>query len=342
MSKLLTTVLVANILGFTAGTVFAGAHNHDNAPVPDSYGPASMMGDHLHESEGIMTGYRYSTTSYSGLYEGANEVSDNALIAAGYSAFPTSMTMDMLMLDIMYAYTDDLTFMLMPQYMRMDMSMDMDMGIDMPVLHNTHDVSGIGDTKASALYRLVGGESFDVIGTLGVSIPTGKVDRRNTNGALVHYSMQLGSGTWDLAPALSLIGNTGRLGFGAKVSATVRLEDENDSGYALGDGYQAQVWSSLRLLDWMSVSVRASYENQDPITGAYNESFNMGSPMDNPDNYGGESLDVGVGVNTVFTAGNAKGLRLGLEWVTRTQEDYNGYQLGLDDSIVASISYSFK
>lgn len=321
----------------------------DHAFTPESHAPAGVMADHLHSKEEIMTGYRYSRTSYSGLYAGSNAIGAEALVTAGYSMIPTHMTMEMLMLDIMYAPSDKLTLMLMPQYMSMDMGMNMPMAanmgmgsMNMPGARMEHDISGFGDTKLSALYELLSSNHHQIIGTLGVSIPTGKADKKNPDGTFVHYGMQLGSGTWDFTPSVTYTGHAGHVSWGGQLCLTRRLQDDNDSGFALGDNYKVQAWGAARVTDWMSFSLRVAYNNQDAISGQYTETFRTTSSMDNPANYGGEFLDVAIGVNTVFTTGNAKGLRLGLEWVSRVQEDYNGYQLGMDDGLVASVSYAFK
>lgn len=332
------------------GPVFA----HETAFLPESHAPAGVMSEHMHKTGDIMTGYRYARRHYQGLYYGENEVGLDDLAAAGFGMAATDMTMEMLMLDVMYAPTDWLTLMVMPMYMRMEMEMLPtgasseghgmgDMGHDMGMSHgHSHSVSGMGDTNVSAMLRLAGNEHHQFIGTFGVSVPTGKVDKKNAAGQFLHYGMQLGSGTWDFTPSLTYTGRAGRLSWGAQAGAVIRLEDENDSGFAFGDKYQATLWSALRLTPWMSLSGRVAWEEQDPIAGHYNGSHGHTAPEDFQENYGGEFVDVGVGLNFVVTGGNYAGLRLGLEWMTRTQEDYNGYQLGLDDGLNASISYAFK
>lgn len=50
---------------------------------------------------------------------------------------------------------------------------------------------------------------------LGLSAPTGKVDielRRmaKIDGGLIHFGMQLGSGTWDFMPSLTYAGEKSR------------------------------------------------------------------------------------------------------------------------------------
>ncbi|WP_049723869.1 hypothetical protein [Gilvimarinus polysaccharolyticus] len=336
----------------------AGASAHEQTFSPESHAPAGVMADHTHAKGEIMTGYRYTYTSFNGVYQGSNEVGANELAAAGYSMMATAMSMEMTMLDIMYAPTDRLTLMLMPMYMTMSMDMDMtasDMTHDTMDMHSSmdmhmdhghtghmsHEVDGIGDTNLSALYKLVAKEHHTLIGTLGVNAPTGKSDLKNADGSFVHYGMQLGSGTWDATPSITYTGASDALSWGVQASALIRLEDANDSGYALGDKYAATAWGAVRVVDWMSLSARVNWSDQDSISGHYNGAHNHSSPADIQANYGGEFLDAALGVNTVVTGGNFAGLRFGLEWLTRVQEDYNGYQLGLDDSISANITYAF-
>lgn len=339
------------VVMMVAALAAAPALGHDKVFLPESHAPAGLMADHMHSEGEVMTGYRYLRSNYRGYYRGSDEVSVADLATAGFGMAAESMTMDMLMLDIMYAPTDWLTLMVMPMYMHMEMDMvatggghghSMEgMADDMQAGHE-HSVSGLGDTQVSALLRLAGHHNHQLIGTLGVSVPTGKVDRKNADGSFVHYGMQLGSGTWDLTSGITYSGRAGRLSWGAQANAVIRLEDENDSGFAFGDKYQASLWSAVRVADWMSLSGRVTWEDQDPIGGHYHSAHNHSAPEDFQENYGGEFVDAAAGANFVITGGNFAGLRLGLEWVTRISEDYNGYQLGLDDGLNASISYAFK
>lgn len=341
----------------TAALAAVPALGHDKVVVPESHAPAGIMSDHMHKTGEIMTGYRYLRSTYQDNYQGSNKVTLDDLGHAGFSMASTSMTMDMLMLDIMYAPTDWLTLMLMPMYMHMQMDMvstgaehhtdgmegmeGMDHG-DMHGAGHSHSISGIGDTHVSAMLRLAGNDQHQFIGSLGVSIPTGKVDRKNSDDTYVHYGMQLGSGTWDFLPGLTYTGRMGSLSWGAQANAVIRLEDDNDSGFAFGDKYQASLWGAVRVVDWMSLSARVGWEDQDPISGHYNGPHHHSAPEDFQENYGGEFVDAAVGANFVVTGGNFIGLRLGLEWVNRIKEDYHGYQLGLDDGLNVSLTYSFK
>ncbi|HEY7886388.1 MAG TPA: hypothetical protein VIC08_15685 [Cellvibrionaceae bacterium] len=345
---------ISVMAGLLSGLMASGAYAHDKVFIPESHAPAGVMSDHMHKSEEIMTGYRYLRSSYQGLYHGSEEVGLNDLAEAGFSMAATGMTMEMIMLDVMYAPTDWLTLMVMPMYMRMDMDMVAtgaadhghgDMGHDHHDNHghaHGHSISGFGDTNISAMLRLAGTDNHQFIGTFGLSVPTGKVDKKNPDDTFVHYGMQLGSGTWDLTPSLTYTGFFNRLSLGAQAGAVIRLEDENDSGFAFGDKYYATAWGALRVTDWMSLSARIGWEEQDPIAGHYNGPHNHSAPEDFQENYGGTFTDAGIGANFVVTGGNFAGVRLGVEWMTRLEQDYHGYQLGLDDGLNLSISYAFK
>ncbi len=153
--------------------------------------------------------------------------------------------------------------------------------------------------------------------------------------------MQLGSGTWDLAPALTYKDRSGALSWGAQVNARIRLESANDSGYSLGDRYTLTTWSAWKVAPWISFSARLAYEQQGSIEGHYNGPHNHNSPADFQSNYGGEFVDAGLGTNLVMRQGPLTGLRLELEWTTRVDEDYNGFQIGCDNGLNATLSYSF-
>lgn len=333
---------------------------HTDGPSPDDHAPASVMVDHLHAQGGGMAAIRYQRTSASELYSGRNKITGADLAEAGFSMMATGMTMEMIMLDLMYAPTDNLTLMLMPHYMRMDMDMAPTPMLDMPGdggqmdqghgghgHHASHSVSGIGDTVVAVMYDLSlseshqGVKSYELVGSLGVSLPTGSVDEKNVDGTFVHYGMQLGSGTWDLVPALTYKSEQGAMSWGAQINGQIRMESANDSGYALGDRYALTGWSAWKLAPWISVSARLAYEHQDGIDGHYNGPHNHSSPADMQANYGGEFLDAGLGANMVVRHGSLTGLRLEVEWTTRLDQDYNGFQLGQDHGVNAAVSYGF-
>jgi Protein of unknown function (DUF3570) len=360
-----------------------GGHTgHQDHHAHGVHAPAGVMFDHMLPKAGdFMVGYRYMWNSQSGnMLNGTNTVSDPAIVAGGCNGdpcylTPDSMAMSMHMLDLMYAPTDWLTLMLMPQFTDMDMDMRRldgapstgNLGTESQhIVHhsqNGHETGGIGDLGMYALFKLFDNGVHHLHATAGFSAPTADVDikmRRNhgIDGGYIHYGMQLGSGTWDFKPSITYAGHVNELSWGAQASGTVRMEDKNKSGYALGDLFQATAWGSYNLTQWLTASLRGVYTVQGGIKGQYvgansnstNSFYNLdGSttsilkfgPQDYPSSYGGKYWDVGFGLSAMVPSGDFAGNRVSVEWLQPVEDDVNGYQLERDGALSATWSMAF-
>ena len=303
----------------------------------DQHAPAGVLFDHMHKAGEIMLGFRYASSFAGGdMLHGENSARDQDVIDNGCSPHacsmkPTDMTMNMYMLDIMYAPTDWLTLMVMPMWMSHEMTMGPLKGVR-PAGHDDHggmggmDMGGHGEHMGSHSHgteawgdtifgpeiRLAEGSGYHLHISPMISAPTGRVDFK-TNDVFTHYGMQLGSGTWDFVPSITYTGRADRLTWGAQLLGIVRLEEENESGYRLGDVFQGTFWGSYRVANWISASLRGLYTEQGVIEGHYNGAHSHSSPPDLQFNYGGRFWDIGFGVNTVVPGGSLKGLRLSAE-----------------------------
>ncbi|NJD06274.1 MAG: hypothetical protein FIA97_07215 [Methylococcaceae bacterium] len=263
--------------------------------------------------------------------------------------------MHMHMLDLMYAPTDWLNLMLMPQFMDMDMSLRVLNGAvaegGHPLVRHHHATGGVGDTGMYGLVKLweIPGQHLHL--TLGVSAPTGDIGQKikvhthtanaGTPTELIHYGMQLGSGTWDFKPSLTYTGQADSWSWGGQVTGTKRLESRNDQGYSLGDAIQASVWGGFSPLHWLTASVRGVYTAQGRIRGEYARPHSQIGPMDFPASYGGNYWDVGLGLNAVVPAGSFQGHRLSVEWLEPVSTQVNGYQLDRKAGLFATWSVAF-
>jgi hypothetical protein len=155
------------------------------------------------------------------------------------------------------------------------------------------------------------------------------------------YGMQLGSGTWDFKPSLTYTGYSGRLGWGAQASGTLRLQDQNNTGYALGDVVQATAWGSYAFSDNIALSLRGLYTDQDRISGVYTGTHVRISTVDYTSNYGGRSADIGIGLNGSFQNGTLAGTRWGVEWLQPVIDKPEGYQLQRKGSLVFNWAMHF-
>jgi hypothetical protein len=327
----------------------AGHHHHGSPP------PAGVMFGHMLKAGEFMAGYRYMYSLEGGplLHDGTG-APDAAVVAAGCGIRrcgyrSKEMSMHMHMLDLMYAPTDWLNLMLMPQFMSMDMRLRELTGGDFSSGGHgghsgatiPHATGGVGDTGLYGMVRLFELPHHRLHATIGVTAPTGDVDIEMRHGGFIHYGMQLGSGTWDFRPSLTYTGDWERWSWGAQVSGTKRLESRNESGYALGDIFQSTVWGAYRPLDWLSASVRGVYTTQGSIRGRFSPPLEVSAPVDLTSNYGGRHFDVGFGLNAVVPQGSLRGHQVGLEWLQPLDNDPNGYQLERKGSLFATWTMPF-
>ncbi|NOU23818.1 MAG: DUF3570 domain-containing protein [Methyloglobulus sp.] len=348
-----------------------GHHHHSNSP-------AGVMFDHtLPKAGDFMAGYRFMRSEQAGdMLLGSHPVGLDAGNANGCegrecAVTPNFMAMSMHMLDLMYAPTDWLTLMLMPQWMDMEMTMTANENVQITGGHgghagHGHQTGGIGDFGAYALFRAFDHPNHHLTVSLGGTAPTGDVDivLRKTGAEPVynrpiHYGMQLGSGTWDFKPALTYTGEMDNFLWGAQANATIRLEDSNESGFAFGDIFQGSVWGGYNWTNWLATTVRGVYTSQGKVQGAYPTIFvptydpntglyvpgpytpqHIGS-FDFPGNYGGQFVDLGLGVNVTVPSGAFQGNTLKFEWLQPVHTDYNGYQLDRDYALNFTWSYGF-
>jgi hypothetical protein len=326
------------------------------------------MGDHTHAKGEWMLSYRYMNMQMDGMRSGTDRISSSEALDAdgGYTVTPEWMSMDMHMLGAMYAPTETLTLMLMANYIETEMEHSV---VNMtPLINAIGDdkfitrSSGLGDTKVSALYRFYLKGNRKVHFGIGLSLPTGSIDEEDNtprppadmnsmptfNKNILPASMQLGSGTFDLLPSLTYVQQFEHWSWGAQANGTIRLESENHNGYRLGHELELVSWIAYNLSEWIGINGGLSYEYTGKLKGTQ-EGVGTTGPMMIPnsvssafnDNYGGENVDVLVGVNLLKPSGFLKGHRLSLDVSLPLWQDLNGYQLETDSTITVGWSKAF-
>lgn len=353
MKTTLSGGALALLAAFSAAPALAQDDSEITVESPLLHPAAGLMNEHMHDGGEVMIGLRFERSRFSGANQaGTGEIADPAIVAAGYTVRATSMTMDMVMLDLMYAPNDKITLMVMPHYMWHRMEM---LGIDpaggMGGGHaghglaygqtHAHSTEGFGDTLVSASYRLARGDSFGAHATLGVWVPTGSVTRKNPNGNFVHYGMQPGGGTWDIEPSVTVSGRAGGLGWGAQAAYRWRTDDTNKSGFAFGDKARATGWLSYLLGSDVGTTARLEYVHEGPVLGHYNGPHSHASPPDRQENYGGDTVTAGLGLNWLVPVPAEHRPQLGAEFALPLYQDLNGIQMPQDWRLSVSLSQTF-
>lgn len=315
-----------------------------------------------HQQNGWMFEYRWMRMNMEGLLDGTNKVSardisgatDNmgmAAPAAGkeYMMAPKKMTMDMHMLMAMRGISERLSVMGMLNYLRNDMEMVMYMGNMEPTLEKMNS-SGLGDSLLGLAYQL--DPSVEL--SMGLSLPTGSIDEEDSmagtntmtgmdpmmgmgaptamSKSRQPYSMQLGSGTYDLVPGITYRATSDAWEWGAKGSFTYRM-GKNANDYTLGNRLEVSAWTGYSITSQVQLQGRLASTKWGKIKGQDPKIDPMMSPDGDPQAQGGTRVDALVGINTVLGEGH----RLGFEVGVPVQQNLNGPQLKTKG--ILSVSY---
>lgn len=308
---------------------------------PDGNAPIGVMADHYHHKGGAMVSYRFMNMNMDGNINGNSEISDGAIYQY-YMMAPQDMNMQMHMIGVMYAPAKKITLAVMANYFQNEMNATL-MGSE----NHYHASRGWGDTKVNAIAGLwrSGHQSFHI--NAGLSIPTGDIDQASIEpmehmGMVMQkypYRMQLGSGTWDVLLGATYLAQNDQFSFGAQASSVLRT-GENANGYRFGNLYQLTAWTAWKTTKWLSFSLRGRGSVEDTMNGSDPDLERIMSPVNDPENFGGERIEAFAGFNIYVASGAFKGLRIGLEYGYPLYQNANGIQMRHRGMLNAGIKYS--
>jgi len=366
-SRILTCTLITLGLIATKPTLANDSH-HGGQIRADDHAPIGVMGDHMHKQGEWMASYRFMHMDMEGNRIGDREVSPEEIVTTVPNRFfgqvpppigaaqnlrvvPTQMTMQMHMLGLMYAPSNSITLMGMLNIVEKEMDHITFLGLDGTNVKGTFTTrsEGIGDTTLGALIRVYEQGNTDIHLNAGISLPTGSIRERDNalrpvpNEPKVDqrlpYSMQLGTGTYDLLPGITYMSRAGDLSWGAQYKARIHL-GENDEDYTWGDKHTVTGWLAYQFAPWVSASFRGSYQTQQSIDGIDDE---IVAPIQtaNPDFFGGDKLELYGGVNLVGQSDWLRGHRLAIEAGAPVYQDLNGPQMETDWTLTVGWQKAF-
>jgi len=326
--RFLLIALCFSTLTANAADEHAGHHSSEHNHIGNE--PIGVMGAHAHSQGDWMFSYRFMRMDMDGNRDDSDRISTSRVLK-DYMIAPQSMTMDMHMLGAMYGVNDDVTVMLMVPYLDVEMDHVTRMGAKF-----TTRTNGIGDVKLSSLIRVQEWNGGQLSLNAGISIPTGSIDEKDDTpaGANQHlpYPMQLGSGTYDLMPGLTYLGNNDMLSWGAQGVGTIRLSD-NDNDYSLGDRFNLTSWIVKEWTSQFSSSLRVNGEWWSNIDGSDRKLSPMAPnmvPTADPDKRAGRRFDLLVGASFSPASGWFAGQRIAAEFGAPVYQNLDGPQLETD------------
>ncbi|PCI32285.1 MAG: hypothetical protein COB53_12580 [Elusimicrobia bacterium] len=300
--------------------------------------PIDVLGSHIHLKGEWMLGYRYRVMSMEGNRDGARRQAD-AEVLQSFTVAPTAMTKEMHLVEIMYGFTDDLTIMALLPYKRLSMEHLTGTGVRF-----TTESRGFGDLALMAHYSIWRRPPHRLIILGSVRLPTGSITKRDDTPTAVNakqpYPMQLGTGTMDLQPGLTYIGQTKDWAWGGHAMATVGA-GRNSEDYRVGNRYRMAAWGGYRITDWISPSLGATMQFWERYSGADSELNPALVPTADPSRRGGRRLDVKVGLNLFATKGAMRGHRLSAEFGFPIYQHLSGPQLETDWILTAGWTWRF-
>ena len=339
--KLFTAITLISTLIFSSLSAHEGPWT---AARPDGHAPISVMGDHMHEMGEWMVSYRYMSMEMEGLLSGSSNVTSNSqlgtmMMSGDYDMVPVDMTMDMHMFGTMYAISNKWTLMGMINYLDNEMTMQSRM------MKMGSESSGLGDIKIAGLYDLAQWDSGRRMHLkLGLNLPTGSIDEKDSMSRILGYGMQLGSGTYDFEPAITYLAQTDNYSYGAQLGGVLRI-GENDQDYTLGNRFEAALWGARKITDSLSASAKFDYSSQSEIDGSDSRldarNMMMASPGFQTASQGRDITTFGLGLNYYFQNGGLSGHRLAAEWETPIDQKVNSVQLELDSVWTLSWQYAW-
>lgn len=324
LSLLLTLILPVGAIAAATDphSGHGGAHGHgghSSWSVTDA-APIGIPGGRSHGAGTVMLALRYGVMGMSGLQDGTGSLSENELLdpagAYQFRVVPRSMQTQMVMASAMYSPFRYLTVSAMVPYKFKEMEMVTRMGQEFRT-----ESDGFGDVGLFVMSPLVDSKAFYLQVKLGLSFPSGSINEKDqtpmsgSSKTQLPYLMQMGSGTWDLLPSISVGGSKGDLAWGARVNGVVRTST-NANGYRFGNVYSITGWGEWALAPWLAVTLRLAWQDADSIDGVDSRlPANAGAmtPSADPAYLGLKQFDGFIGFQVLPQGGALAGYGLAVE-----------------------------
>ena len=315
--------------------------------------PAGVMISHVHPKNEWMVSYRYMHMGMGTPIQGNTALSELAIYNS-YLAYTPAMQMDMHMLMGMVGITDRLTAMVMLNYLSSSMDMHMLAGHSHTMNGMTMSSSstmkmntqGLGDTKLQLLYGILKNEHTQLVLNLGASIPTGSIQQKGTTDDMFYpstrlpYMMQLGSGTFDFQPGITFVHQADKLAYSVQAQGNLRLHN-NSVAYRYGNEWNANAWIGYNWWKGFGSTIRLEGNWMSALRGTDKSIYAFNEISANPTNYGGSRVQGHLGLSYQFEEGFIANHRIAVEAGLPIYQHWKGIQNQLNQTWIASWSYSF-
>lgn len=293
---------------------------------PDGVAPVGIAADRTLPGGTLEVGYRFGRMDAEGLKFGTDPFTEDEALEL-FEFVPLTRKIEAHTVTLGYGITDALTLMVAGGWI--DKTREQ---ANEEVFFSTSS-SGIADAEAALLWQVYARGPYRGHLQLGVVAPLGSIDERGdipeAADVILPYDMQLGLGSWAITPGLGAQAMNDVGSVGGQLRGIIPLAD-NDRGYRPGVRLEARAWAAHAFNDFVSVSGGVRATAVEPIEGFDPELETFRDPGDLSLSFGGNRVDLPVGVNLLMPAGPLAGHRFGLEFVWTVHEDVDGPNLASD------------
>lgn len=253
--------------------------------------------------------YQYKFAEFDGYLDGDKSLSLDEVLWSGpsevrtdknFPIVPTVIRQRAHLFRIGYQYSDDIGFYLSAPYIKQDTD---HISIIQNYDHFIIETDGVGDTVVSVNYKFVDTPIHRWWVNLGVSLPTGSIDEigdtpREPGDQQLPYTMQLGSGTYDI-PIEFNYQHLDEHDFSLAFSAMLRT-GTNDRNYRLGNNYRLSAKYSFPINHQLRWFLGSEFQYSSKISGR-DDTLTVDAPIPypagitNPALYGGRKLSARAG-----------------------------------------------
>ena len=348
-AAILTLLLPAKAISQTNPTELAGLSLEELLGI-NVYGENSLL-----EGNRWFLQYAYRSLKVGGYQHGTNRLGlddvsfspGSPRTASNYPVVPTEITQKIHAFSTGYRFSE---------------SFSVSVSVPMIEQHTDHlsivpgfsefkiSTDGIGDIALNGSYILPSSGSQIYSVNVGVSLPTGSIDEvgdtpRNGPGTFerLPYTMQLGSGTYDLLLSTNFSNSGQVIDYGGSLNSTIR-QGTNDNDYRLGNNFGLRGWARYRWNQRFQPGIAVSFRHTDDIQGmdlglTVPGPFPFPASITDPDNFGGRKAKVGL--NARICAQESCNLNFLFEINKPFYQDLNGIQVKEKTEIALSAKFSF-
>ena len=252
--------------------------------------------------------YRYIRNRFNGYRDNERSLSNNDVLWVpteaertdnNFPVVPTTIIQEAHIADLTYRYSRRLSLIAQIPYIRQSTEhISTVPGFD----EFTINSSGLGDITVGAGYTALERERDLLVFATRLSLHNGSIDEKGrtprsaSEDTQLPYTMQLGSGTYDLTPSLTYEHFSDRINWGASLAYTARI-GRNNRGYSLGNKFTAQLWSGYKINSYIKPGIIIRAQSWEKIDGRDDEiivpgPFPYPAAVTNPELFGGEKVNL--------------------------------------------------